>query len=177
MENYPDSFTFQSFSALNLEMLWFHKRAVHVGFTSRRNSPASGGAKTDLLNAQCPCKTATSQPAELMPGYWYWLRISSASSTLLFWLASQFFNATFEPCDATAAAPPRSRPRLSCWRYGCVSRRANSAEAAFSWTKLMEHDSSVPLFSPQGNHSVVAWIWQKSQCQVISSKVLDRRIS
>lgn len=104
-----------------------------------------------MLNA--PYKTETSQPTELKPGYWYWLRISSASSTLQFWLASQFFTATFEPCDATAAAaaaaPPRSPSCLSCWRYGCFLRRANSAEAAFSWTELMDHDSSVPPFSPQ----------------------------
>lgn len=65
MENYPESFTFQALAALNLEML----TNVPSSFTSRRNSPASGGAKRDLLNAGCPYKTETSQPTALKPGY------------------------------------------------------------------------------------------------------------
>lgn len=95
MESYQDSSTFQPFSAQNLEMLWFCKRAVHVGFTSGTNSPASDAAKRDLVNAQCHYKTRTVQLSEPKPQYWYWLRISSASFTLLLWLSSQFFTATF----------------------------------------------------------------------------------
>lgn len=118
MENYPDSFTFQSFPALNLEMLWFHKRTIHVGFSSRRNSTASGGAKWDLLNAQCPYKTGSSQPAELKPGYWYWLRISSASSTLQSWLASEFFQCYFwAMCCYSSSTPeePSMSVMLAIW--------------------------------------------------------------
>lgn len=54
--------------------------------------------------------------------------------------------------------PPRSSPCLSRWRCGCLLRQANSAEAAFSWTKPMDHDSSVSPFCLQGNQSIVAWI-------------------
>lgn len=144
METYRDSPRFHWSPALNLETLWFHKRAAHVG--SRRNSPPSSGAKRDLLHSQYPSKTRSSLPSEYKPQYCHWLVLVLHP---LFWLASQVFTTTFEPCDATAAALPLRSP-LSFWRYGCFSRGANSAEAAFSWPKPMDHDSSVSPFSPEG---------------------------
>lgn len=178
MENYPVSFTFQSFPALNLEMLWFHKRTILVGFSSRRNSTASGGAKWDLLNAQCPYKTGSSQPAELKPGYWYWLRISSASFTLQSWLASEFFQCYFWAMCCYSKQHPRGAfhvchvGNMAAFQDEPIQLRLPFPGPNW-WT-------TTPVFlrSPQrGNQSIVAWIWHKSQSQGINSEVLDRMIS
>lgn len=144
METYRDSLRFHSSPALNLETLWFHKQAVHV--SCRRNSPPPSGAKRDLLHTQYPYKTRSSLPSEYKPQYWHWLVLVLHP---LFWLASQVFTATFWAMWCYSSSTPPRNP-LSCWRYGCFSRGANSAEAAFSWPKPMDHDSSVSPISPEG---------------------------
>lgn len=101
METYRDSPRFRSTPALNLETLWFHKRAAHVG--SRRNSPPSSGTKRDLLQAQYPYKTRSSPPSEYKPQHWHWLVLVLHP---LFWLASQVFTATFWAMWCYSSSPP-----------------------------------------------------------------------
>lgn len=159
-------------------MLWFHKRTVHVGFTSRRNSTASGRAKWDLLNAQCLYKTGSSQPAELKPGYWYWLRISSASSTLQSDSPVSFFSVLHLSHVLLQQQHPRGAlhvchvGNMAAFQDEPIQLRLPFPEPNW-WT-------TTPVFhrSPRrGNQSIVAWIWHKSQCQGINSEVLDRMIS